>query len=120
MTREGSRFGLRARATAAFGAMGLGVAVSMGLVTWFLARSYLVDQRETAALHQTYADARLTRSALRASNVDVTEFLVGLGGGGGSIPIVRHRESWFAGSLSIGREALPSELQQVVGTRQAF
>lgn len=114
MRRERRRFGLRARATAAFGAMGLGVAVAMGLLTWVLARSYLVDQREDAALRQAYADARLTRSALRASDVDVEDFLTGLGASGDSTPIVRHREDWFAGSLSIGRDALPPDLQALV------
>lgn len=114
MTGPPRRFGLRARATAAFGAMGLAVAVSMGLLTWLLARSYLVDQRESAAARQAYADARLTRSALRASDVDIEDFLTGLGGGGGSIPVVRHHESWFAGSLSLGREALPADLHRLV------
>jgi two-component system, OmpR family, sensor histidine kinase MtrB len=114
VTRERRRFGVRARAAAAFGAMGLGVAIAMGLLTWVLARSYLVDQREDAARRQAYADARLTRSALRASDVDVEDFLTGLGASGGSTPIVRYREDWFAGSLSIGRDSLPRDLQEVV------
>jgi signal transduction histidine kinase len=94
--------------------MGLTVAVSMGLLTWLLARSYLVDQREEAAIRQTHADARLTRSALRASDVDAADFLTGLGGSAGSSPVLRHQEAWFAGSLSMGLEALPADLLQVV------
>lgn len=108
------RLGLRARAAAAFGAMGLGVAVSMGVFVWAFTSSYLIEQREDSAMRQTYADARLTRSALRASTVDVAGLLTGLGGGGSSIPILRVGEEWYSGSLAIGRDAIPPELHQVV------
>lgn len=105
--------GVRARATIAFGLVGMGVAVSLGLLTWLLARSFLVEQREEAALQQAYADARLTRSALRASDPDVASFLTSLDDGDAGV-VLRHREAWYSGSLEIDRATIPPDLHRVV------
>ncbi len=113
------RFGLRARAAIAFGATGLVVAVTLAAMTYSLTRRYLVEQREDTARVQAYVNARLARSVLRSQTPDVRSLLASLGGGTASTAVVRYREEWFSATLSQGREAIPSELLQVVADRGA-
>jgi len=111
--------GLRARATVAFGLLGLFASVALAVTTYFVARSYLVGQREQSAERQAFANARLTRSALRSSGVDVVALISGIRGESGSEVVVRFGDAWFASSVSIGREDIPRELRRVVSDGHA-
>lgn len=112
-----SRFwsGLRVRAAVGFGITGLIVAVAGASLTYALARSYLVAQREDTAIRQAYVNARLARNILRAEAPDVRAFLASLGGGTASDSILRYRGESFATSLAIGPDEIPRDLQRVVG-----
>ena len=116
-----SRFwsGLRVRAAFGFGITGLIVAVAGASLTYALARSYLVDQREDTAIRQAYVNARLARNILRAEAPDVRAFLASLGGGTASDSVLRYRGESFATSLTIGPEEIPRDLQRVVGLGHA-
>jgi two-component system, OmpR family, sensor histidine kinase MtrB len=116
-----SRFwsGLRVRAALGFGITGLIVAVAGASLTYALARSYLVDQREDTAIRQAYVNARLARNILRAEAPDVRAFLASLGGGTASDSVLQYRGESFATSLTIGPEEIPRDLQRVVGSGQA-
>ncbi|HEX7166454.1 MAG TPA: HAMP domain-containing sensor histidine kinase [Acidimicrobiales bacterium] len=113
------RLGIRARATANFGLIGLLVAVVVAGLTYGVARRYLVEQREDVATRQAYVNARLARSVLRGENPDVRAFLAGLGGGTASSAVVRYRDEWFSTSVTAGREAVPADLARVVGEGRA-
>ena len=119
--RGRSRFwsGLRVRAAVGFGITGLIVAVAGASLTYALARSYLVDQREDTARRQAYVNARLARNILRAEAPDVRAFLASLGGGTASDSVLRYRGESFATSLTIGPEEIPRDLQRVVGEGHA-
>lgn len=95
MSRQGVRIrrplGLRTRATIAFGLVGLFASVVLSLMTYFVARTYLLDQRRKSAEHQAFANARLARSALRSSGVDVASLLTTIRGESGSDLVVSLR-----------------------------
>lgn len=116
MIQNVARLGLRARATVAFAAVGLIVAILLAGSTLLLSSRYLVEQREDAALGQAYANARLIRSALRAANVDIPGMLAALGGDTGSHPVLQVQGEFFSGSLGIGRDVVPDSLLTVVGS----
>ncbi len=109
-----TRLGLRARATLAFGLISLVVAALLATLTYAVARSYLVGQRQEAAVQQTYVNARLARNVLRAPDPDVRALLAGLGGATSGNPVLRYGGEWFSTSVATGREALPADLVRVV------
>lgn len=118
-TRSGFWSGLRIRATAAFGATGLLVSMAAGGLTYAAARRYLVNQRESTAVHQAYVSARLARNILRVQEPDVRGFLASLGGGTASESILRYRGEAFVTSVAIGPDQIPSSLERVVGEGHA-
>ena len=111
---RGPRLGLRARATLGFGLIGLVVAVVLAALSYEVARRYLVDERQDAAVRQSYVNARLVRAVLRDPEPDVRAFLAGLGGGTAASPVLRYRGEWFSTSVAVGRDAIPADLLLVV------
>ena len=103
MTLRSRPPGLRARATIAFGLVGLFAAVGLAVTTYFVARSYLVDQRQSSAERQAFANARLARSALRSEGVDVATLLTTIRGDAGSDVVVQYRDEWYASSSPSAR-----------------
>jgi signal transduction histidine kinase len=110
---------LRTRATIGFGVTGLLVALGLALVTYALARNYLIEKRESAAIRQGYVNARLTRTVLRDPDSDVRGLLAGLGGGTASDSVVRFRGEWFSTSVTVGPDAVPDDLIQLVSDGHA-
>jgi signal transduction histidine kinase len=110
--------GLRARATIGFGITGLLVAIGLAAVTYAIARNYLVDQRETSATRQAYANARLARTELRGSEPDVRAFLDGIAGGSSNV-VLRFRGEWFSTSVAAAPDAIPADLVRTVGENHA-
>jgi two-component system sensor histidine kinase MtrB len=96
----------------------------MATLTYGLARSYLLRQREASVLRQTFTNARLVRSGLRTERPDVPRLLASLETPAGSHPVLFYDGQWYAASVSTGREALPARLRSdVVGgepARQRF
>ncbi len=104
------KVGLRARATVAFAVTALVVVIGTALLTYGVARRYLVDERESSARQQAYVNARLVRTVLRSPQPDLTNFLTGLGGGSASTSVVRYKGDWYSTSVAVGAAALPSDL----------
>jgi two-component system sensor histidine kinase MtrB len=96
------------------GVTGLLVAVAGAFLTYAAARQYLVEQRESTAVHQAYVNARLARNVLRTDEPDVRGFIASLGGGTASESILRYRGEAFATSLVIGPDQIPRGLERVV------
>ena len=108
---------LRFRLLAAFVGGGLVLSLSLALLTYGLARSYLLEQRQSSAVRQAQANARLVAAALRSS-VDVPRLLGSLQGPEGSTTVVLHERRWYAASLDVGRDALPPSLRALVVERR--
>jgi signal transduction histidine kinase len=98
---------------------GLVVSVVLATVTFGLARSYLVDQRQSAAQQQTYVNARLARTVLRGPDPDIRALLISLGGGTASDSVLRYRGDWFSTSVTSGSDAIPGDLLRVVSDGHA-
>ena len=116
--------GLRSRVTVAFALGALVLSVGLAVITYELARTYLVRQREASVLRQAYVNARLVRTGLRAPSPDIPALLSSLETPRGSSPVLYYDGEWFAASLAVGRDALPVALRDRVtgGTpaRQRF
>lgn len=106
---------LRVRLMASFALIGLAIPASLSIVTYYLARTYLLDQRQSSALHQTQANATLARTLLGASSPSVSRLL-------GSLPtpstseasLLLYEGRWFGTSAVAGPDALPAPLVRAV------
>ena len=115
----GRRVSLRTRVTLAFAVGALVLSAGLATLTYELARSYLVRQRETSGLRQTYANARLVRTALAAGDADIPELLASVQSPARSSPVLRHGGSWFKASDGLGLESLPPAMLRSVGAGTA-
>lgn len=86
----------------------------LALLTYQLARTYLLRQRETSVLRQAYANARLVRDTVQTPGTDVPRLLASLKSPAGSDTVLYQRGEWFAASLAIGRDDLPARLRDSV------
>ena len=106
--------GLRTRATLAFGLVGLFASVGLAIGTYFVARGYLLEERQNSAEQQAFANARLTRSALRTAGIDVASLLTTLRGDAGSDVVLRYEDEWYSSSVTSGQHDVPASLRDVV------
>ena len=111
----GRRVSLRTRVTLAFAVGALVLSAGLATLTYELARSYLVRQRETSGLRQTYANARLVRTALSADGPDIAGLLGSVQSPDRSSPILRYRGGWYKASAGLGLEALPPAMLRTIG-----
>ncbi len=112
--RRTSRLGLRARATVAFGCVALALSASLATMAYQLTRSYLIKQRQSTAVRQAYVNARLARSVLRTPDPDVPTILASLQTSSGSVAVLNYEDRWFASTVGIGPNAVPTDLRQKV------
>jgi signal transduction histidine kinase len=111
---RGRRRRLRFRVTAAFSLGALLLASGISITTLVLARRYLVSQRETSAVRQARANARLVQSRLREPDPDIPRLLTSLAAPARSSSVLYREGEWFAADALVGRDALPVPMQQVV------
>jgi two-component system sensor histidine kinase MtrB len=108
------RISLRTRVTVAFAVGALLLSAGLASLTYGLARSYLMRQRETSGLRQTYANARLIRAALVDADPDVPRLLTSVQSPARSTPVLRQGDTWFTVSEVVDEDALPEALRQTV------
>jgi signal transduction histidine kinase len=104
------RLGLRARAALAFAALAFLVSVGLATLTYQIARTYLLDQRETLVVRQAGLNARTLNAALAASDADVSALLANLPSTSGSRGIVNIDGEWFSSSLQEEGATVPSDV----------
>jgi signal transduction histidine kinase len=102
---------------AAFVLGGLFLVSVLALLTHVLARDYLLDQRQTSAVRQARANARLVATLVRVPGADLGRLLGTLEARETSRSVVLHGGSWYATSVAVGRDAIPSSLQRLVVDR---
>jgi two-component system, OmpR family, sensor histidine kinase MtrB len=106
--------GLRARIVLGFAVGTLLVSVVLVTVTFLLARSYLLDQREDSLTRQAFAVANVLNSRLSTAGTEVGDVLGELAPPGGTAVVVRQGGSWYSSSLDVGARDVPTELQAIV------
>jgi signal transduction histidine kinase len=105
--------GLRARIVLAFGAGALLVSVVLAATTFLLAREYLLEQREQAAVRQAFVHADLLRSRLATAGAEVGEVLADVSPEGADV-VVHSGDAWYSSSLDVGARDVPPALQELV------
>jgi two-component system, OmpR family, sensor histidine kinase MtrB len=113
------RVSLRTRVTLAFAIGALFLSAGLSVLTYGLARSYLVRQRETSGLRQTYANARLIRTALASPGADIPGLLASVQQPARSSPVLRHGGGWYRTPAGAGPDVLPRAMVTTVGAGTA-
>jgi len=90
-----------------FAMLFLALSGSLGLITYEVTRSYLLDQRESTALRRTLADARVVSAGIRSADADVPTLLDALGTRSGSDALVYLGSQTYASSVSTNPSTLP-------------
>jgi signal transduction histidine kinase len=111
--------GLRARIVLGFAVGALLVSVVLVSVTFLLARSYLLDQREDSLTRQAFAVANVLDSRLSTAGAEVGDVLGELAPPGGADVVVRQAGSWYSSSLDVGARDVPTALQEIVRSGSA-
>lgn len=103
--------GLRARLTIGFALAALIGSLSLTLVTYILARNYLLDQRQTGAVAQAKVNARLIRDLLRDPASDPGRFIRSVQTEPDGFAVLRYQGTWFPSNARFNQEALPASLR---------
>jgi signal transduction histidine kinase len=107
---------LRARVTVAFALAGLIVAVGLSLITYSLARSFLLQQRDSAARGQAFNNARFVRDVLRNPHPDVGKLVTDVRTEGGGFALLHYADRWYGQNAGFGQDDLPASLRGSVLT----
>jgi signal transduction histidine kinase len=96
----------------AAGAMLLSVVLAVG--TYFVARHYLVEQREGTATRQAFADASFVRDGLLTSGAQESKVLGDVSPAADSDIVVHRSGRWFSTSLQADQGAIPASARRAV------
>lgn len=109
-----ARLGVRARVTLVFGLGALLLSITMGGLSYLTARHFLIDERQTASLHQAYLNAKLLRSTLHGTTPDIAFLLSAADSGtSGSNSVLYFRGQWHVSSISVGETSIPPALRHL-------
>lgn len=111
--------GLRVRIVLGFAGVTLLVSVVLVATTFFLARNYLLDQREASLTRQAFADANVLNSRLATAGTEVGDVLGELVPSGGADVVVHANRSWYSSSLDVGARDVPIALRGIVAGGEA-
>ena len=106
------RFGLRARVALAFGLLSLVIAGAVAGATYSVARWYLINQREDAAITRAVLDSRSVAASL-TSGLTPEVALGQVPSVGTSQPMVQVQGIWYTSGVTIPPDALPNSLLTV-------
>jgi two-component system, OmpR family, sensor histidine kinase MtrB len=112
--RRPHALGLRGTVTLSFAAGGLALSTLLSVGTYLVARSYLVEQRQQAAIGQAFADASFVRDGLLTAGRPVGEVLGTTSPPADAVVFVRSGGEWFSTSLTQRSDVVPSSLQEAV------
>jgi two-component system sensor histidine kinase MtrB len=108
------KLGIAARITAIFGLGALLLSFSMGGLSYFTTRHFLLAERESAAQHQAFANATLVRSSLQSGNNQYADLLASLDAGSDSHSVLFHQSTAYSSSLSLSASSIPGRLRAEV------
>jgi two-component system sensor histidine kinase MtrB len=114
-----SAIGLRTRVTLGFALGALVLSATLAVLTYQLARTYLLRQRERSATQLTYANARLVRDALRTPEPNVPMLLQSLHVPGSAEPLLFRDGTWYTAPSSVRSDDVPQMLRETVVAGEA-
>lgn len=104
------RLSLRWRVAIAFGLASVAVASLIGVVTWKLATTYMLEQRRQSASLQATVNARLVDASLRSDSGSLDELLSGLVVDPGSSVLLARPDGLLSGGRALQTADLPPAL----------
>lgn len=117
------RFGLRPRVTFAFAAGAAVVSAALSLTTFGLVHHYLLGERESTAVREAYAHARVLKRDLMYAGANLGEAISSLVNTQGTVAFAFRHGEWYSASISLGDRSetsrpgsLPAPLVKMVGT----
>ena len=109
------RLGLRTRVALAFGLLSLVIAGAVSGATYSVARWYLLNQREDAAITRAVLDSRAASAALSAG-LGPLEALAQIPSVGTSQPMIQVAGTWYTSGVTVPPDALPTSLLSVTAS----
>lgn len=113
------KFGLRAKIVIRFAGLALLLSVMLGSITYVAVRQLLVEDRETNAAAQAFADATFISASLRSGLPNPGDLLISMRPPARSTPLLFRNGEWFAASLQVRPEDLPTALTELVFSGQS-
>jgi two-component system sensor histidine kinase MtrB len=108
------KLGIAARITAIFGLGALLLSSSMGGLSYFTTRHFLLAERQTAAMHQAFANADVLKGQIDTRNPNYADLLASLDVGSDSHSVLIHKSKPYASSLSVNESDIPPALRAEV------
>jgi signal transduction histidine kinase len=109
--------GLRARIAIALALLALLLSTVMAALTYTVARSYLINQREALVVRQAGLNARAMNAALSSPDDNISELLASLPSSSGSHGLARVAGRWYSSSVPLERQDLPPRLVDAAAGR---
>jgi len=109
-----SALGLKAKIMVRFAAVALFLSVLLGAITYVTVRQLLLEDRRASTIEQAVVDARLVSATLRTGQANPSELLADLRPPARSTPLLHRDGEWFAASLQVRPEDLPTGLVDLV------
>lgn len=108
------RIGLRRRVGLALAFGAATASLLLALVTYGVARTYLLRQRETSVLRQSYAQARLVRDRLATDPLSANEALADVSPPADVLGLLHRDDKWYGDPIATTRRPLPDALEKAV------
>jgi two-component system, OmpR family, sensor histidine kinase MtrB len=108
--------GLRARSAAAFALLALVLSVSLSLVTYQLARWYLLEQRESLATRQVMINALVAKGLVAASDAEPDDVLASVRSLSNARAVLRVNDSWYAAVVELTESSIPEAFVDTVSS----
>ena len=106
--------GIGARITVIFALGALLLSFSMGSLSYFTTRHFLLAERESAALNQAFANALVMQQYIASGNTQYAGKLASLDVGSDSDSLLVHNGKPYSSSLSLDEASIPAELRSEV------
>lgn len=106
--------GLRARVMLSFGLGALLVSTTFAVVSYSVASSYLVRQRETTVTRLAFSDANFVRDRFATAGVRVPDILTAVDPPEQTSVVIRRDQRWYASALKTDVEDIPDSLRKKV------
>ncbi len=104
------RSGLRVRTAVAFALLALLLSTALSFTTYQLARSYLLDQRESLGVRQATLNASVAKGLLGGPDSDPVKAISSLASGSGSRAVLRYDGTWYAAVVELNETKIPPGL----------
>ena len=91
--------------TAAFAAGAAILSAALSLTTYGLVHHYLLDERESTAVHETYTHARVLKRDLAYAGANLGEALASLIDSQGTVTLAYRQGEWYSASVSLGESS---------------